>query len=91
MRDCKKFTSKKIIETIKAIPENRREWMLDRFEFAGRFDKRMTYKFWLEGTRTNGKCFKNDTSGYDARTTAFTINKAFLLKSQNQSIFDYEI
>ena len=42
MRDFKKFTSKKIIKTIKVIPESRREWMLDRFEFAGRFDKRIT-------------------------------------------------
>jgi hypothetical protein len=51
MRDFKKFTSKKVIETIKEIPESRREWMLDRFEFAGRFDKRITnYKFWQEGT-----------------------------------------
>jgi REP element-mobilizing transposase RayT len=51
MRDFKKFTSKKVIETIKEIPDSRREWMLDRFEFAGRFDKRITnYKFWQEGT-----------------------------------------
>jgi putative transposase len=50
MRDFKKFTSKKIIDVIKEIPESRREWMLDRFEFAGRYDKKITnYKFWQDG------------------------------------------
>ncbi len=41
-KGLKKFTYKKIIEIIKEIPESRREWMLDRFEFAGRIDKRIT-------------------------------------------------
>src|SRR5665647_972543 len=39
LRDFKKFTSKAIIEKIKEIPESRRKWLLDRFEFAGRYNK----------------------------------------------------
>jgi len=50
LRDFKKFTSKAIIEKIKEIPESRRRWLLDRFEFAGRFNKKIEfYKFWQDG------------------------------------------
>jgi putative transposase len=50
LRDFKKFTSKKIIDNIIEEPESRRDWMLDRFEFAGRNDKKIKYyKFWREG------------------------------------------
>lgn len=49
IRDFKKFTSKSIIKMIQQIPESRRDWMLDRFEFAGKFDRRIKkYKFWQE-------------------------------------------
>jgi len=50
-RDFKKFTSKKILATLENdIAESRREWMLDRFEFKGRYDKRIkNYKFWQDG------------------------------------------
>ena len=50
-RDFKKFTSKKILETLENdVAESRRKWMLDRFEFRGRYDKRITnYKFWQDG------------------------------------------
>ena len=34
LRDFKKYTSKKIIETIINFPESRREWMLAVFEKA---------------------------------------------------------
>jgi len=49
--DFKKFTSKKILATLeKDIQESRREWMLDRFEFRARNDKRISkYKFWQDG------------------------------------------
>ncbi len=30
-------------------PESRREWMLDRFRFAGKFKKNVTYKLWQDG------------------------------------------
>lgn len=49
IRDFKKFTSKAIIKLIGEIPESRREWLLYRFEFAGKYDNRITkYKFWQE-------------------------------------------
>ena len=50
LRDFKKFTSKQIIKNIQQEPESRRDWMLDRFEFAGRNDNKIkNYKFWQEG------------------------------------------
>lgn len=51
MRDFKKFTSKEIISTLKSdIKESRRDWMLNRFEYAGRNDKKITNsRFWQEG------------------------------------------
>ena len=50
LRDFKKFTSKEIISQIKDEPESRREWMLDRFEFAGKYNAKIKdYKFWQDG------------------------------------------
>ena len=50
LRDFKKYTSKSIVEKIKEIPESRRKWLLDRFEFAGRYNKKIEfYKFWQDG------------------------------------------
>ena len=50
MRDFKKFTSKKIVSTIQEINESRREWMLDRFEFSGRWNPKIeNFKFWQDG------------------------------------------
>ena len=50
MRDFKKFTSKKIVKTIQEINESRREWMLDKFEFVGRWNpKILNFKFWQDG------------------------------------------
>ena len=49
IRDFKKFTSKSILKLITDIPESRREWLLYRFEHAGKFDNRIQkYKFWQE-------------------------------------------
>nr|WP_294476589.1 transposase [uncultured Bacteroides sp.] len=48
IRDFKKFTSKRILE--EDPQESRREWMLDRFRFAGANDKKITnYRFWQDG------------------------------------------
>ena len=45
--DIKKYTSKRIIETITTIPESRREWMLNRFEFNAKQHKRnKNYQVW---------------------------------------------
>lgn len=50
MRDFKKFTSKSIVAAIKEINESRREWLLDKFGFAGRTNfKNKEYKFWQDG------------------------------------------
>ena len=55
-RDFKKYTSKKIIETIKTeISESRSEWMLNRFEYSGKNDKKIkNYRFWQEGNDAQG-------------------------------------
>ncbi len=50
LRDFKKHTSKKLIQSISNNFESRKKWMLDRFEFAGRNDKKIKYyKFWQDG------------------------------------------
>ncbi len=50
IRDYKKFTSKKLIELIKSIPESRREWLLNKFEFeAQRIKRGSNYLLWEEG------------------------------------------
>ena len=50
LRDFKKFTSKAVVQKIIEIPESRRKWLLDRFEFAGRYNKKIEYyKFWQDG------------------------------------------
>jgi len=49
IRDFKKHTAKAIINQIKTEPESRRDWMLYRFEFAGKFDNRISkYRFWQD-------------------------------------------
>lgn len=49
IRDCKKFTSKKIINTIQEIGESRREWLLDKFSFEARRTQRAkNYKVWKD-------------------------------------------
>ncbi|MGB4577170.1 MAG: transposase [Paludibacter sp.] len=55
-RDFKKFTSKDIIATIKTeISESRTEWMLNRFEYSGKNDKKIkNYRFWQEGNDAQG-------------------------------------
>jgi len=51
LRDFKKFTSKEIIRILLTdIQESRREWMLNRFEYSGKNDKKIkNYRFWQEG------------------------------------------
>ena len=49
IRDFKSFTAKKILEEIHLPGESRRDWMLYRFEFAGKFDRRIQkYRFWQD-------------------------------------------
>jgi REP element-mobilizing transposase RayT len=50
MRDFKKHTSKKIIQTIIDEPESRKEWLLTYFEKACEHLKRdQSYKVWQDG------------------------------------------
>ncbi|WP_025741030.1 REP-associated tyrosine transposase [Aquimarina pacifica] len=50
IRDFKKFTSKKIIQTVKEYPESRREWLLDYFGTSCEHLKRnQQYKVWQDG------------------------------------------
>lgn len=50
IRDLKKFTARKILHQIQEEPESRREWMLDKFEFAGKHLKAIkNFKFWQNG------------------------------------------
>jgi REP-associated tyrosine transposase len=50
IRDFKKFSSKAIIKAIQENPESRKKWMLNRFEFAGRYNPKIKdYKFWKDG------------------------------------------
>ncbi len=49
IRDYKKYTARMILDMITNMPESRREWMLRQFEFAGKYDKRITkYRFWQD-------------------------------------------
>ncbi len=50
IRDFKKFTSKAITAAISELAESRKKWMLNRFEFAGKYNSKITnYKFWQDG------------------------------------------
>ena len=50
MRDFKKFTSKKIIQTILDEPESRREWLLEYFKKScENLSRLQTYKVWQDG------------------------------------------
>ncbi|MBP6431731.1 MAG: transposase [Ferruginibacter sp.] len=50
IRDFKKFTAVNILKAIENEPESRRDWMLYRFEFAGKFKSRIEkYNFWQDG------------------------------------------
>ncbi len=50
VRDFKKFTSKKLIETIKEYPESRREWLLRKFSYeAQKSGRAKNYKLWQDG------------------------------------------
>jgi REP element-mobilizing transposase RayT len=50
IRDFKKFTSKKIIQTIIDEPESRREWLLEYFQKAcDHLTREQHYKVWQDG------------------------------------------
>ena len=50
LRDFKKFTNKAIMKEIETGTESRKKWMLNQFEFAGRYNPKIeNYKFWQDG------------------------------------------
>lgn len=50
IRDFKKFTSKKIVQTILEFPESRREWMLSYFkEACVSLKRKQEFKVWQDG------------------------------------------
>ena len=50
LRDLKKYTAKAIIQQIEDEPESRKEWLLARFKYNGKYLKRIeNYKFWQDG------------------------------------------
>lgn len=50
IRDFKKFTARSILTAIADEPESRKDWMMYRFEYAGKFMKRIEkYHFWQDG------------------------------------------
>jgi len=59
--DFKKFTSKEIIHILLTdIQESRRDWMLNRFEYSGKNDKKIkNYRFWQEGNNAQ-EIYLND-------------------------------
>jgi len=49
LRDFKKFTSKQLATAIQEIPESRRDWLLDKFNFEARKTNRAeNYKIWQD-------------------------------------------
>lgn len=68
LRDFKKFTNKAIIEKIKETPESRRDWMLNLFWFAGKYNKKIKYyKVWQDGnesTEIRSADFLNEKMNY---------------------------
>ena len=50
MRDFKKFTSKKVIDTIENSPESRKDWILDYFKKScEHLAREQKYKVWQDG------------------------------------------
>jgi putative transposase len=65
IRDFKKFTSTAIVKAISEEAESRRDWMLYRFGFAGKFrNDVINFKFWQDGNEPK-----------DCRTREFTLQK----------------
>lgn len=49
LRDFKKFTSKHFASAITEIPESRRDWLLDKFQFEAKRSRRAEfYKIWRD-------------------------------------------
>jgi REP element-mobilizing transposase RayT len=87
IRDFKKFTAKAIIKLICEIPESRKEWLLYRFEFAGKFDNRITkYKFWQD---TNHAVLLENTAMIEQRINYIHENpvRALIVAEPHEYLF----
>ena len=87
IRDFKKFTAKSIVKLIQEIPESRREWLLYRFEFAGKFDNRIkNYKFWQE---TNHAILLDTNEKIDQRINYIHENpvRALIVANSHEYLF----
>ncbi|HYQ59251.1 MAG TPA: transposase [Draconibacterium sp.] len=87
IRDLKKFTSKAIVKLIQDIPESRQDWLLYRFELAGKFDNRIKkYKFWQE---TNHAVLLDTSEKIDQRINYIHENpvKALIVAHAHEYLF----
>ena len=87
IRDFKKFTAKAILKLMEEEPESRREWMLYRFEFAGKYDNRIKkYKFWQE---TNHAVLLDSNEKIDQRINYTHLNpvKAMIVAEPCEYLF----
>jgi len=66
IHDFKKFTSKKIVDTIQIIAESRREWLMHKFEHAAHSTGRAEhYKFWQDSSHPI--CLKGNAEWFRQR------------------------
>ena len=87
IRDFKKFTSKAIVKLIQEIPESRRDWLLYRFEYAGKYDNRIKkYKFWQE---TNHAVLLDNSEMIDQRISYIHENpvRALIVARAHEYLF----
>jgi len=49
LRDFKKFTAKRIVESFKIISESRQDWIEYRFKYHTNFKSERNYQIWKEG------------------------------------------
>ncbi|MCD7925836.1 MAG: transposase [Bacteroides sp.] len=93
VRDFKKFTSKRILAELETDPqESRREWMLDRFRFAGANDRKITsYRFWQDGCHQEFICSQSapqlSAKTYRKLSRHPTFPQKSIADSDRQSIF----
>ena len=87
IRDFKKFTAKAVVKIINETPESRKEWMLYRFEFAGKYDNRIKkYKFWQD---TNHAVLLDNNKMIDQRINYTHENpvKALIVSEPHEYLF----
>ncbi|MFZ4545004.1 MAG: REP-associated tyrosine transposase [Saprospiraceae bacterium] len=69
LRDFKKFTAKQILEAIHLLPESRREWMLQIFSAAGKYNS----------NNKNFQIWQQDNHPIELRTLKFIEQKIYYI------------